>query len=119
MSARRFVEITLLLVLWYFLAGLIGERVLEVLPRDIAGEAFFLARAALPWSLLALDFVEPARSGLGAVVRDLLFFAVAAGGIAINAGILYLGMRRIYRFSRLRAAAAPKQGPAAGGQTTR
>ncbi len=106
MNARRFVGITLLLVLWYFLAGLIGERVLNVVPAGLSDEAFFLAHAALPWSLLALEFLTPAHSELGGAVRDLLFLAVAAAGIAVNAWLLYASLRRLLRHRKFRATIA-------------
>jgi hypothetical protein len=89
MSAVRLFQITLALVLWYFLAGLTFSRVLGVWPPGYEAEGFFLTGAALPWSLLALGFYLPTDSHLGAVVRDLLFFGLIAGGIAINAVIVH------------------------------
>lgn len=88
MAAARIFQLTLLLVLWYFLAGLVFSRVLNLWPAGFEREGFFLGAAALPWSLLALDFYAPTDSVVGAAVRDLLFFAVIAFGIAINAVIV-------------------------------
>lgn len=88
MTAARVFQVTLLLVLWYFLAGLVFTRALGLWPDGFEGEGFFLVGAALPWSLLALDFYQPTDSVLGAAVRDVLFFAVVAIGIAANAAIL-------------------------------
>ena len=87
MGASRIFQITLLLVLWYFVTGLIFSRVLQVWPDGFEREGFFLGGAALPWSLLALDFYQSTDSPVGAVVRDALFFVVIAAGVAVNAVI--------------------------------
>jgi len=87
-TAARIFQLTLLLVLWYFLAGLVFSRVLNIWPSGFEREGFFLGAAALPWSLLALDFYAPTDSLVGAAVRDLLFFVVIAFGIGINAVIV-------------------------------
>ncbi len=88
MTAPRIFQLTLLLVLWYFLAGLGSSRVFNIWPSGFEREGFFLAAAALPWTLLALDFYAPTDSVVGAVVRDALFFAVIALGVAVNAVML-------------------------------
>jgi len=101
-SAERVFQITLALVLWYFLAGLVFSRVLGVWPEGFEAEGFFLTGAALPWSLLALGFYLPTESPSGAAVRDLLFFAVIAGGIAVNAVIVHGLLRSVLAQLRLR-----------------
>jgi hypothetical protein len=88
MAARRIFQLTLVVVLWYLLTGLICSRVLGVWPEGFEREGYFITAAAVPWSLLALDFYQPTDSPIGAVVRDLLFFALIAGGIAVNAVIV-------------------------------
>jgi len=88
MNAARIFQITLLLVLWYFLAGLVFSRVLQVWPQGFERGGFFLGAAALPWTLIALDFYAPTDSTVGAIVRDALYFAVVAFGIATNAVLL-------------------------------
>jgi hypothetical protein len=90
MSAPRIGQITLLLVFWYFLAGLVFSRWLGVWPEGFEREGFFLVTAALPWSLLALDFHRPTDSIVGAAVRDMLFFVLLGLGIAVNAVIAKL-----------------------------
>ncbi len=107
-SGWRLFQLTLLLVLWYQLAGLVFSRVLGIWPSGFEHEGFFIAAAALPWTLLALGFYAPTDAPLAAAVRDLLFFALIAFGIAINALVLY-GMLA----ATLRAAARrqrPRQG---------
>ncbi|WP_295881245.1 hypothetical protein [uncultured Thiohalocapsa sp.] len=88
MSALRIFQITLLLVLWYFLAGLVFSRWLGVWPQAYEQEGFFLIAAAMPWALLALDFHAPTTSAVGAAVRDSLFLLLLGLGIAVNAAIL-------------------------------
>lgn len=102
MTAARIFQIMLLLVLWYILAGLVFSRVLQVWPAGFEQEGFFLGAAALPWTLLALDFFRPADSVAGAVVRDALFFVVIAFGIAANAVIVNLLLSAAARRVRLR-----------------
>jgi hypothetical protein len=87
-TALRIFQITLVLVLWYFLAGLVFTRWLGVWPADIEREGFFLIAAAMPWALLGLDFYAPAHSIVGAAVRDVLFFFLLGLGIAANAAIV-------------------------------
>jgi hypothetical protein len=101
-TPARIFQLTLLLVLWYFLAGLVFSRVLHIWPSGFEREGFFLGAAALPWSLLALDFYAPTDSVVGAAVRDLLFFAVIAFGIAINAVIVNVLLSATARRLRLR-----------------
>jgi hypothetical protein len=105
-NAKRLTELTLALVLWYFLAGLVFERVLAVFPPGSSREAFFLAGAALPWSALLLDFLEPAHSALGGVVQESLFLVLIAGGIALNAWLADRVLVRLLR--RLPFFAAPR-----------
>jgi hypothetical protein len=104
MNAKRLTEITLALVLWYFLAGLVFERVLAVFPTGASREAFFLAGAALPWSALLLDVLAPPRSALGGVVQETLFLVLTAGGIALNAWladqVIVRLLRRLLVFAR-------------------
>lgn len=97
MNAKRLTEITLALVLWYFLAGLVFERVLEVFPAGSSHEAFFLAGAALPWSALLLDVLGTPRSALGGVVQEALFLVLTAAGIALNAWLADLVLVRVLR----------------------
>jgi hypothetical protein len=87
-TALRIFQVTLLLVLWYFFAGLVFSRWLGLWPQGFEREGFFLIAAAMPWALLALDFHAPADSLLGAAVRDLLFLLWLGCGIAANAAIL-------------------------------
>jgi hypothetical protein len=87
MTAVRLFQTTLLLVLWYFVAGLVFSRWLDIWPDGYEREGFFLVAAALPWSLLALDFHRPTDSLAGAAVRDMLFLMVLGLGIATNAVI--------------------------------
>jgi hypothetical protein len=101
MSPLRLFQVTLALVLWYFLAGLTFSRVLGVWPPGYEAEGFFLTGAALPWSLLALGFYGPTESALGAVVRDCVFLALIAGGIAVNAVIVQGLLRGLIRELRL------------------
>ena len=103
-TAKRLFELTLALVLWYFLAGLVLERVLGVLPAAFSREGFFLAGAALPWSLLLLGFLEPANSAAGAIVRDALFFVLVSLAIAVNALLIHQTLRQVWRLARIRAA---------------
>lgn len=104
MNSRRLVEITLALVLWYFLAGLVFERVLAVLPPGSSQEAFFLAGAALPWSVLLLGFLEPPHSALGGVVQQALFLVLTAFSIALNAWLVDRVVVQSLRMLRLRTA---------------
>jgi hypothetical protein len=97
MSALRIFQITLLLVLWYFFAGLVFSRWLGVWPPDFEREGFFLTAAALPWALLALDFHQPTNSVLGAAVRDALFLFLLGLGIAANAAIANRLLARLAR----------------------
>ncbi len=118
MAAARLFQLTLVAVLWYLLTGLICSRVLGIWPEGFEGEGYFITAAAVPWSLLALDFYHPTDSPVGAAVRDLLFFALIAGGIAVNAvivGSMLRGLlkvlrldRRIRRIARQRLASAGK-----------
>jgi hypothetical protein len=108
-GATRLFGITLLLVLWYFLAGLVFSRVLQVWPDGFEREGFFLSGAALPWSLLVLDFYQATDSPVGAVVRDALSLVVIAAGIAVNAvignyllGAIWRQMRRSQALRRSR-----------------
>lgn len=102
MNSKRLVEIILVLVLWYFLAGLVLGRVLHVLPPDADREGFFLASAALPWSVLLLDFLEPPRSVLGGMVQQALFLVLTAGAIAWNAWLLNQVVVQAIRLGRIR-----------------
>jgi hypothetical protein len=86
-SAARIFQITLLLVLWYFLAGLVFSRWLGVWPEDFERQGYFLTAAAMPWALVTLDFQQQANSVLGAAVRDALFLLLLGLGIAINVAI--------------------------------
>ncbi|HYN77940.1 MAG TPA: hypothetical protein VES73_09115 [Lamprocystis sp. (in: g-proteobacteria)] len=104
MNGKRLLEITLALVLWYFLAGLVFERVLGVLPSGFANEAFFLAGAALPWSALLLGFLEPAHSALGGVVQQALFLVLTAFAIALNAWLANFVLLRGFWLARREAA---------------
>jgi len=101
MSAWRLFQITLALVLWYFLAGVVFSRVLGIWPPGYEAEGFFLTGAALPWSLLALGFYLPTDSVLAAVVRDCLFLALIAGGIGFNAVIVRGLLRGLIQETRL------------------
>ena len=101
MSAGRISQITLLLVLWYFLAGLVGSRVLGLWPTGFEGEGFFLVGAALPWSLSMLGFYQPTDNPFGALTRDLLFFVLLAGSIAVNAVIANAIIGRLIRGRKL------------------
>ena len=109
MNSKRLIELTLALVLWYFLAGLVFERVLGVLPAGYASEAFFLAGAALPWSALLLGFLEPAHSPFGAIVQQALFLFLTACGIALNAWLLDQVLLRGWRLAREQAALARRR----------
>ncbi|WP_295454458.1 hypothetical protein [uncultured Thiodictyon sp.] len=102
MNSKRLVEITLTLVLWYFLAGLVLGRVLHVLPPEYDHEAFFLTSAALPWSLLLLDFLEQPRSALGGVVQQALFLLLTAGAVAWNAWLVNQMVVQTIRLGRIR-----------------
>ncbi len=88
-------RIALVLVLWYFLAGLIFSRWLQIWPAGFEEEGFFLVSAALPWSLLTLDFYQQADSALGAAVRDILFLLVLGFGIAANVTIAALALKTL------------------------
>lgn len=95
-SAARIFALTLALVLWYQLAGLLFSRILGVWPAGFEAEGFFITGAALPWSALALAFYFPTESLVGATVRDLLFLALIAFGIAANATIGFLVIRGLW-----------------------
>jgi hypothetical protein len=109
MDGKRLFEVTLTMVLWYFLAGLVFERVLDVLPADCSREAFFLAAAALPWSALLLDFLDTPHSPLGAVVQQALFLVLTAGAIALNAWLVDQVLLRTYRLARQGARVARRR----------
>jgi hypothetical protein len=97
MSAWRVFQITLLLVLWYFFAGLVFSRWLAIWPAAFEREGFFLIAAAMPWALLALDFHAPTSSIVGAAVRDMLFLVLLGLGIAANAAIINTLLARLGR----------------------
>jgi hypothetical protein len=97
MSALRIFQVTLVLVLWYFLAGLVFSRWLGLWPEGFEREGFFLVAAAMPWALLTLDFQQPAHSVLGTAVRDVLFLLLVGLGIAANAAILNGLLTRLAR----------------------
>jgi hypothetical protein len=124
-KALRIFQITLLLVLWYFFAGLVFSRVLGIWPAGFEREGFFISAAALPWALLALDFYAPTDSPYGAVVRDALFFVVIALGIAANAvivnGLLRAGVNRLRLrlIARERARHQRRSAPVAAGRSGR
>ncbi|WP_295389851.1 hypothetical protein [uncultured Thiodictyon sp.] len=111
MNSKRLVELILVLVLWYFLAGMVLGQVLHVLPPGYDREAFFLAGAALPWSLLLLDFLAPPRSALGGVVEQVLFLVLTAGAIAVNAWLLNQAVVQAMRMIRIRRAGARRPTP--------
>jgi hypothetical protein len=97
MSALRIFQVTLLLVLWYFLSGLVFSRWLGIWPAGFEREGFFLIAAAMPWALLALDFHQPTHSVPGAVVQDALFLLILGLGIAANAAIINVLLTRLAR----------------------
>lgn len=109
MNGKRLIEITLVLVLWYFLAGLVFERVLAVLPPGYDREAFFLAGAALPWSALLLGFLEPPHSALGGMVQQALFLVLTAVAIAVNAWLVDQVVVQTWRLVRIRTAAGRRR----------
>jgi len=109
MNGKRLIEITLALVLWYFLAGLVFERVLAVLPPGYDREAFFLAGAALPWSVLLLGFLEPPHSALGGVVQQALFLVLTGFAIALNAWLVDQVVVQTWRLVRIRTAAGRRR----------
>lgn len=102
MTNQRLFRLTLLLVLWYFLSGLVFSRVLALWPSGYEAQGFFLIAAALPWSLLAIEFYAPTDSVLGAAVRDLLFLLLLAFGIAVNAVVAATLVRALLKQARLR-----------------
>ena len=114
MNSKRLVELTLALVLWYFVAGLVFERVFNLVPPGYDREAFFLAGAALPWSVLLLDFLETPHSALGALVQQGLFLVLTAAAIALNAWLLHQVVVQTIRLVRIRRAPGRRSKPAKG-----